>query len=123
MESILRLSLQETRLKFPVCRRRSSGITPNVDGSKPDAQQLDQNSAVFILFSWNFDLFWTSLQTYVAAGWSPRLIIIDNSKDRKVLNDPKVCMPASEGRELISEGLQTSLRARKTCDCLEGFTL
>ena len=95
MESILRLPSLETKVDLSAYRRRSSGVTPNVDGLKADAQQLDQKSAVFILFSWNFDLFWTSLQTYVAAGWGPRLIIIDNSKDRKVLNDPKVCMPAS----------------------------
>lgn len=54
-------------------------------------------SAVFILFSWNYDLFWTSLQTYVAAGWGPRLIIIDNSKSRRVLNDAKVSLHASLG--------------------------
>ena len=47
-------------------------------------------SAVFILFSWNYDLFFTSLETYVAAGWGPRLIIIDNSKSRRVLSDAKV---------------------------------
>ena len=109
MESILRSSCQETRLNFSVCRRRSSGATVNVDGSKADAQQLEQRSAVFILFSWNFDLFWTSLQTYVTAGWGPRLTIIDNSKDRKVLNDPKVCMPDSGGCGSISEGLQAIL--------------
>ena len=110
MESILGLSSQETKLKFSACRRRSSTVIPNVDGSKVDAQQLDQKSAVFILFSWNFDLFWTSLQTYVAAGWGPRLIIIDNSKDRKVLKDPKVRMPASGGSASIPEGMQTILK-------------
>ena len=52
-------------------------------------------SAVFILFSWNYDLFWTSLQTYVAAGWGPRLIIIDNSKNCRVLNDAKVSLRTS----------------------------
>ena len=34
----------------------------------------------------------TSLQTYVAAGWGPRLIIIDNSKARRVLYDAKVSL-------------------------------
>ena len=102
---------QETKANLSACRRRYAGITPNLDGSKADAQQLDQNSAVFILFSWNFDLFWTSLQTYVAAGWGPRLIIIDNSKDRKVLSDPKVCKPASGGHASIAEGLQAILKS------------
>ena len=106
-------------MNLSACRRRSAGITHSVDGSKADAQQLDQKSAVFILFSWNFDLFWTSLQTYVAAGWGPRLIIIDNSKDRKVLNDPKVCMPASGGHGTISEGLQAILTSSKFL-CLSG---
>ena len=82
-----------------------------MDSSEPGARQVDQSSAVFILFSWNYDLFWTSLQTYVAAGWGARLVIIDNSKDRKVLNDSKVRMSASRGRGVISEGLLAVLKS------------
>ena len=73
-------------------------------------------SAVFILFSWNYDLFWTSLQTYVAAGWGPRLVIIDNSKSRRVLNDAKVSLHAClcglglSVAGLMLTGSSTSLR-------------
>ena len=68
-------------------------------------------SAVFILFSWNYDLFWTSLQTYVAAGWGPRLIIIDNSKSRRMLNDAKVRPHAFVShRPGTCQGACTSLR-------------
>ena len=44
--------------------------------------------AVFIIYSWNFEVFWTSLQTYLAAGWGKRLIIIDNSMNRRIVEDP-----------------------------------
>lgn len=53
----------------------------------------DRHFAVFIIFSWNFPLFWTSLQTYMAAGWGRRVIILDNSPDHRVLNDPCECAP------------------------------
>ena len=43
--------------------------------------------AVFIIFSWNLEMFWASLQTYLAAGWGKRIVIIDNSPNRVVVND------------------------------------
>ncbi|BDA45364.1 hypothetical protein COCOBI_07-1510 [Coccomyxa sp. Obi] len=54
------------------------------------AERPDTTCAVFILFSWNYDLFWTSLQTYDAAGWTRRIIVIDNSDGHRLLHDPKV---------------------------------
>ena len=44
--------------------------------------------------SWDYDLFWTSLETYMAVGWGPRLIIIAKSKSRRALNDAKVNLHA-----------------------------
>ena len=41
-------------------------------------------------FSWNYNLLRTALQAYVAAGWGPRIIIIDNSPDKRILNDRHV---------------------------------
>lgn len=64
--------------------------------SQPAVRQSNKqprSTPVFILYSWNFDLFWTSLQTYVAAGWGPYLVIVDNSQDRRVLHDAKVGLP------------------------------
>ncbi len=54
----------------------------------------DRHFAVFIIFSWNFPLFWTSLQTYMAAGWGRRVIILDNSPDHRILKDPCEYSPA-----------------------------
>lgn len=53
-------------------------------------QQAGPDCTVFIMFTWNFDLFRSSLQTYLAAGLGPCIIIIDNSKDRRILNDAGV---------------------------------
>ena len=47
--------------------------------------------AIFIIFSWNYELFRTSLDTYLAACWGKRVIILDNSMDRIILNDPGGC--------------------------------
>ena len=74
---------------------------------------MDQQSAVFILFSWNYDLFWTSLKTYVAAGWGPHLIIIDNSKGRRILKDAKVRAHISGGDARISEGPRAILKSKQ----------
>jgi hypothetical protein len=49
--------------------------------------------ALFILFSWNYDLFWSSLQSYQAAGWGPRIVVVDNSERRRIVNDAAVRSP------------------------------
>ncbi|CAL8471124.1 g10666 [Coccomyxa elongata] len=59
--------------------------------------------AVFIIFSWNYKLFWSSLQTFVAAGWGKRIIIIDNSPNRLVVNDSGV-------NALVGEVIPTRVR-------------
>ena len=45
-------------------------------------------TAVFIIYSWNFPLFWSSLQSYMAAGWGKRVVVLDNSANKRVLRDP-----------------------------------
>ena len=47
-------------------------------------------SALILLYQWNHQLFLTSLQSYVAGGLGPRIIIIDNSEDGRVVNDISV---------------------------------
>ncbi|BDA45278.1 hypothetical protein COCOBI_07-0650 [Coccomyxa sp. Obi] len=59
--------------------------------------------AVFIIFSWNYEMFWASLQTYLAAGWGKRIIIIDNSPNRLIVNDPGV-------NALVGEVIPTRVR-------------
>ena len=51
--------------------------------------------AAFIMYSWNFDLFWSSLQSYLAAGLGPKLIIIDNSAGRRIVNDAQASPTAA----------------------------
>lgn len=54
--------------------------------------------AVFIIFSWNYEMFWASLQTYLAAGWGRRIVVIDNSPNRLIVNDPGRCLsPCRDG--------------------------
>ena len=53
----------------------------------------ERHFAVFIIFSWNFPLFWSSLQTYMAAGWGKRVIILDNSINHRILKDPGKPIP------------------------------
>ena len=38
----------------------------------------------------SWDLFWTSLQTYIAGGLGPYIIIIENSMDKRAANDLRV---------------------------------
>ena len=47
-------------------------------------------SALILLYQWNYPLFLTSLESYVAGGLGPRIIIIDNSEDGRVVNDVSV---------------------------------
>lgn len=47
--------------------------------------------ALFIMHTWSFDVFFTSLQTYVAAGLGPHTVVIDNSESREALYNPQVC--------------------------------
>ncbi len=63
----------------------------------------DRHFAVFIIFSWNFPLFWTSLQTYMAAGWGRRVIILDNSVDHRILNDPREFSPLPCSNQLTTK--------------------
>ncbi len=41
-------------------------------------------------YSWSYDVFRTSLLSYVAAGLGPYTIVIDNSQDRRIVKDPDV---------------------------------
>jgi hypothetical protein len=54
------------------------------------ALQPGVTSVLFILFSWNYDMFWSSLQSYEAAGWGRRIVVIDNSDSRRIVNDVAV---------------------------------
>ncbi len=56
-------------------------------GADADLPFPRHHFAVFIIFSWNLEMFWASLQTYLAAGWGKRIIIIDNSPNRVIVND------------------------------------
>ena len=65
----------------------------------------------------NYELLRTALQAYVAAGWGPRTIIIDNSPDRRLINDLPVnqmhcrtahpCSPCPRKQKPLIGWLQT----------------
>lgn len=75
------------------------GLHP-VKGSYPD-----QDAHVSVTSSCrNYELLRTALQAYVAAGWGPRTIIIDNSPGHSLMKDDPVnhtlgshCSPNKEG--------------------------
>ena len=87
------------------CGPQVANVGSRRDGKSLSARQLPQQSpavlaaqteglpfpdrhfAVFMIYSWNYELFWTSLQTYMAAGWGRRVIVLDNSLYKTVLND------------------------------------
>lgn len=46
--------------------------------------------ALFVIYSWNYDVLMTSLEGYQAAGFSDSLIVIDNSPDRRIVGDEKI---------------------------------
>ena len=65
--------------------RAPARLTTQCSDSRPGV-----TCALFILFSWNYDLFLTSLQTYKAAGWARRIIVVDNSEGHRLMHDPQV---------------------------------
>ncbi len=77
---------------MPACARRQQE-----PGDRPPGRLVTQCSearpeitcAVFILFSWNYELFLTSLQTYEAAGYARRIIVVDNSDSHRLVHDPQ----------------------------------
>ena len=47
-------------------------------------------TALILMYQWNHKLFMSSLASYLAGGLGPRIIIIDNSEDARLLNDISV---------------------------------
>ena len=61
-----------------------------VPASRGPPPYPSRHFAVFIIFSWNYDMFLLSLRSYMAAGWGRRIVIIDNSKDARLTKDAVV---------------------------------
>ena len=69
--------------------RKQRTMGPNSDDPwKPESTY--RKHALFVLYSWNYAMFRSSLQSYVAAGLGPHTIVIDNSPDRRIARDPEV---------------------------------
>ena len=49
-----------------------------------------QHFALFVIFSWNYDVLVTAIASYIAAGFGETIIIIDNSPDSQIASDDKV---------------------------------
>lgn len=82
--------VQEIAFPKPPARLTSADLQIHLPGFRLDNDQLpfpEHHFAVFIIYSWNLEMFWSSLQTYMAAGWGKRVIIIDNSPDRHIVHD------------------------------------
>ncbi len=79
------------------CRRGGKG--------RKGAGKQKPRYAVFVIYSWNYEVLLTSVEGYQAAGFGDSLIIIDNSPDRRIVGDEKI-------RGMVGEVLAT--RARLT---------
>ena len=53
-------------------------------------EHIAVTTPLFILYSWNYELFRTALDSYLTAGFGSCIIIVDNSADRRVYNDHQV---------------------------------
>lgn len=56
----------------------------------------DRRFALFVIYSWNYEVLVTSVRSYVEAGLGAHLIILDNSPDRRIVNDEVVRGLAAE---------------------------
>ncbi|CAL8471123.1 g10665 [Coccomyxa elongata] len=61
--------------------------------------------ALFVIYSWNYEVLLTAVEGYQAAGFGKSLIIIDNSPDRDIVGDERI-------RDMVGEVIAT--RARLT---------
>ena len=52
--------------------------------------------ALFVIYSWNYEVLVTSVRSYAAAGLGAHLIILDNSPDRRIVGDEVVRGLAAE---------------------------
>lgn len=50
----------------------------------------ERRFALFVIYSWNYEVLVTSVKSYVEAGFGRHLIILDNSPDRRIVSDEVV---------------------------------
>jgi hypothetical protein len=48
------------------------------------------------VYTWNYDVLLTALESYVAAGFGKNIIVIDNSSDRRIVGDERVIAMVGE---------------------------
>ena len=84
---------------FSALRRSQSFSHPCASGTHGLNTTMEghpgMTSALILLYSWNPQLFATSLGSYVAGGLGPRIIIVDNSEDGRIYNDMRVSTPST----------------------------
>jgi hypothetical protein len=68
--------------------------------------------ALFVIYSWNYEVLLTALQSYAAAGLRQATIVVDNSADRRIVGDAAVA-------ELVAEVMPT--RAKLTFSQTQNF--
>lgn len=70
---------------------------PDSQDSIADAPALGKlRFALFVIYSWNFEVLLTALESYAAAGFGRHIVVIDNSSDRRVVGSDKVAAMVGE---------------------------
>ena len=59
--------------------------------------------ALFVIYAWNYEMLLTAVRSYAAAGFSRNLIIIDNTANSTLTDDPVLA-------ELTAEVIPTRTR-------------
>lgn len=76
-----------------------------IDEGRRGAGNSNPRYALFVIYSWNYEVLLTAVEGYQAAGFGKSLIIIDNSPNRDIVGDTRI-------NDMVGEVIAT--RARLT---------
>ena len=76
------------RLCFPVIGRVNG--RRGVNEGRGGAEESEPRYALFVIYSWNYEVLLTAVEGYQAAGFGNSLIIIDNSPHRDIVGDERI---------------------------------
>ncbi|BDA45280.1 hypothetical protein COCOBI_07-0670 [Coccomyxa sp. Obi] len=80
-------------------------LARRVNEGRKGAEKSKPRYALFVIYSWNYEVLLTAVEGYQAAGFGKSLIIIDNSPNRDIMGDERI-------RGMVGEVIAT--RARLT---------
>ncbi len=61
-----------------------------VNEGREGAEKSEPRYALFVIYSWNYEVLLTAVEGYQAAGFGKSLIIIDNSPNRDIVGDERI---------------------------------